>query len=438
MPEDSGAEPMPPGRAAASRVAGAPPEPRVFRPAPFPDARFPDAPLLGPLFPAALPLLPRLRLSACRRPATGGPGTEGDWLDVFVLPDGATALVTGHVEGARGPAGAAGAAGAADAVAARLRASLRDLLRGGAAPAEALARLDAAAGTPGGRGAAVCLAVLNPLTGDLRYATAGQPRPVICPAAGDDGYRPGPVPGSPGPGRRAGRPESGTAVLPPGAVLLLYRDGPAGAARLVADTASSILAGGGSAAAADLADQVGRGVLARLTSDAGAGPATVLAAHRLRAPVDAWSMNVPGDPLALRQLRMRLRDWLHELGASPSDRTDVELAVWEAAVNAVLHGRPVAGAARVTVRAALDDAGRAVIQVTDRGRWRPPGRPEPGRGWPGGHGLQVIRQAADEVDIAPGPDGTTVTVRRFLSRPVPGQAQPGEYPATAAHPGTRA
>jgi anti-sigma regulatory factor (Ser/Thr protein kinase) len=179
-------------------------------------------------------------------------------------------------------------------------------------------------------------------------------------------------------------------------------------------------------------------VLAGLTGDGGAGPAAVLAAHLLPAPVAGWSMNLPADPVALRELRMRLRDWLRGLGVSLSDRTDVELAVWEAAVNAIVHGQPVAGPATVTVRAGLDVAGRAVIQVSDRGRWRPPDPPDPGRRWPGGQGLLVIRQAADELDIVPGPDGTTVTVRRRLSRPVPGEAQPGEYPGTAARPGTPA
>ena len=148
-----------------------------------------------------------------------------------------------------------------------------------------------------------------------------------------------------------------------------------------------------------------------------------------------WSMSLPAEPLALRQLRVRLRDWLQELGAAVSDRTDLELAVWEAAVNAIVHGRPSAGDATVTVRASLDDAGRAVIQVSDRGRWRPPGAGHPGRAWPGGQGLSVIRRATDELDIAPGPAGTTVTMRRALSRPVQGGAQPGEYPATAAHRG---
>lgn len=148
-----------------------------------------------------------------------------------------------------------------------------------------------------------------------------------------------------------------------------------------------------------------------------------------------WSMDFPADPMALRQLRVRLRDWLQELGASVADRTDLELAVWEAAVNAIVHGRPAAGAATVTVRGALDEAGRAVIQVSDRGRWRPAGDADPGRAWPGGQGLSVIRRVTDEVDIATGPAGTTVTLRRALSRRAQGEAGPGEYPATAAHQG---
>ncbi|MGI8450890.1 MAG: ATP-binding protein, partial [Streptosporangiaceae bacterium] len=286
-----------------------------------------------------------------------------------------------------------------------------------------------------------CVAVLDPLTGNLRYATAGLPVPVICAAGGDPGghaplARQAPAREVPA-GQASGSAPvyAGNAVLPSGAILLLY-SGPAG--RTVADTAASVLADRGSAAAADLADRMVQAVRAGLTSDSGAGPAAVLAAHRLPAPVAGWSMNLPSDPVALRELRIRLRDWLRDLGVSQSDRTDVELAVWEAAVNAIVHGQPVAGPATVTVRAGLDVAGRAVIQVSDRGRWRPPGPPDPGRRWPGGQGLLVIRQAADELDITPGPEGTTVTVRRRLSRPVPGEAQPGEYPGTAERPGTPA
>jgi anti-sigma regulatory factor (Ser/Thr protein kinase) len=414
----------------------------VFPAGQVPGTHVPDAPSPDPLFPGTLPVLPRLRLAARRRPAAAEGDIEGDWLDVLVRPDGATALVIGHLEGSDGQMGA---------VAARLRAGLRDALQSGAAPAEALAAPGAAgtgraAGPAPGRGAAACVAVLDPLTGNLRYAAAGLPVPVICAAAGDaGGYSPRArqAPARQVPARQvsgAAPVHAGNAVLPSGAVLLLYSGpaAPAVAARMVADKAAAVLAATGGAAPADLADRMVPAVLAGLTGDGGTGPAAVLAAHRLPGPVAGWSMNLPSDPVALRELRTRLRDWLRDLGVSQSDRTDVELAVWEAAVNAIVHGQPVAGPATVTVRAGLDVAGRAVIQVSDRGRWRPPGPADPGRRWPGGQGLLVIRQAADELEIVPGPEGTTVTVRRRLSRPVAGEAQPGEYPATPARPGTPA
>ena len=405
-----------------------------------------------------MPVLPRLRVSACRRPAAEEPETEGDWLDVLVLRGGVIALVLCRAEGP----------GRGAAAAVRLRAALRELLQGGAGPAEALAGLAAAAaGSPAAGRTTACVALLNPETGDLRYAAIGQPGPVVCTAAGTGGRLArsasgSPAPGPPGPG--AGHREAGTAVLPSGAVLLLYygpapaqgengtdrngtgrkgadRTGPAEAdrrpetAERAVAAVSALMADPAPGGAADLADRAGPEVLAMLTRYGGTGPAAVLAVHRLQMPVGGWSVDLPADPLALRGLRTRLRDWLRELGASAADRTDVELAVWEAAVNAIMHGRPETGTASVTVRTALDETGRAVIQVSDRGRWHPPEPPEAGRKWPGGQGLRVIRQAADELDITPGPEGTTVTLRRSLSHPLPGQAQPAGYPATAARHG---
>jgi anti-sigma regulatory factor (Ser/Thr protein kinase) len=410
MPEESGGKPWPPGPAAVSATPGAPSGPQPF--------------------PGCLPVLPWLRLSACHHQAAASTVTGADWLDVLVRPGGAAALVIGHAEGPSGQIAAA---------AARLRTGLREQLHAGAAPAEALSRLAAAVrATPGVRAATASLAVLDAATGQLRYASAGQPWPVICGPAGTNGWLAWPAGEPAAPGARP--PEPGTAVLPAGAVVLLYcgrpgltdRESPAAGAREVADAVSPALADQGQIAAADLADRVGPAALAGLT---GNGAATVLAAYRLRSPVAGWSMDLPAEPVALRGLRARLRGWLQELGAAASDRTDLELAVWEAAVNAIVHGRPPAGDATVTVRASLDDTGRAVIQVSDRGRWRPPGSADPGRAWPGGQGLSVIRQATDELDIAPGPAGTTVTVRRALSRPVQGEAEPGECPATAARHG---
>ena len=101
-----------------------------------------------------------------------------------------------------------------------------------------------------------------------------------------------------------------------------------------------------------------------------------------------------------------------------SDCADVELAVWEAAVNATVHGRPRLGTGTVRVSADLDGAGNAVIRVSDRGRWRVGDSVASGHGWSGGRGLSVISQVSDELSISPGPGGTTVTMRRRVRRPV--------------------
>ena len=245
MPEESGGKPRPPGPAAASGTPGAPSGPQPF--------------------PAALPMLPWLRLSACHQ-AAAGTVTEADWLDVLVRPGGAAALVVGHAEGPSGQIAAA---------AARLRTGLREQLRAGAAPAEALARLAAAVrASPDVRAATASLAVLDPATGQLRYASAGQPWPVICEPAGPNGWlaRPaGELAALPAAALRSPAPRS----CLPGAVVLLYcgrpgladRESPAAGAREVAGAVSPALADAGRAAAADLAEWVGPAALAGLTGE---------------------------------------------------------------------------------------------------------------------------------------------------------------------------
>ena len=129
----------------------------------------------------------------------------------------------------------------------------------------------------------------------------------------------------------------------------------------------------------------------RARDGAGRGPAPDAARRR--------SMDLLADPLALRGLRTRLRDRLRELGASAADRTDVELAVWEAAVTRSCTACPRRGPASATVRTALDETGPAVIQASDRWRWNSPEPPQAGRRWPGGQARLATRQAVDELAL---------------------------------------
>jgi anti-sigma regulatory factor (Ser/Thr protein kinase) len=359
--------------------------------------------------PRGLPVLPGVRLAARHVPA-GTEAGDGGWLDAVMLSDGVIALM-------------AGIAGRpirrAPGTVAYLRPALREMLLAGAGPAETLASVeDLAAGSADARGPGACLARLDPASGEVSYASVGHLMLLLSTTAGEPGFLP--RSGSEPPGRD-GHPGAGAAVLPPGGVLLLCRGGQEEATMAdrgrLADLAASVITSNGSRAA-DTADRVCAAVAEWLARTGNGGEAIALAAHRLPEPAAGWSMQFPADPQALTGLRAGLRAWLEDLGAGAADRADVELAVWEAAVNAAVHGRPSQGAGTVTVQAGLDGTGNVLIQVTDRGQWRLGGSADSGQGWAGGRGLSVISQVTDEVSIAPGPAGTTMTMRRRLRHPV--------------------
>jgi anti-sigma regulatory factor (Ser/Thr protein kinase) len=167
----------------------------------------------------------------------------------------------------------------------------------------------------------------------------------------------------------------------------------------------------------DAADRLGGAVAARLAGGLTDGDVTVLAVHRLAEPGRGLSLRLPAEARALRQLRTRLAQWLAEAGASPLDRVDTELAVYEAAANAIVHGRPALGVGEVAVDVDLDGTGGVLIQVTDQGEWqsRTATAAEDRRG---GRGLAVISKVTDELTITPSPEGTTVVMRRALAHPV--------------------
>ena len=115
MPQDPAGNRPPPWRGARGRATGPRPEPEpssaatspgmqvpgdLFPAGRLPETPVPDAPVPDALLPDALPVLPRLRLSACRRPAAER-DADGDWLDVLVRSDGQIALVIGHVRSCR-------------------------------------------------------------------------------------------------------------------------------------------------------------------------------------------------------------------------------------------------------------------------------------------------------------------------------------------------
>jgi anti-sigma regulatory factor (Ser/Thr protein kinase) len=122
-------------------------------------------------------------------------------------------------------------------------------------------------------------------------------------------------------------------------------------------------------------------------------------------------LRLPAVPASLAVVRDRLRTWLPTAAVNASAAADILLAVGEAASNAVEHA--VRGATRnvvleVTARAT---ASGLALTVKDNGLWHaPPGTPGDNRG----HGSRLMRALVDTVTITPGPQGTTVEMRKEL------------------------
>ena len=148
------------------------------------------------LLPAGLPVLPGVRTAAHYLVAAAEQAAGGDWFEAFPV-GGQVVAVVGDV---------VGHGAEASAVMGQLRAVLVEFLLDGDDLATALVRLDRfASRVPGARGATVCLAVIDPADGTVRYACAGHPPPLVVAVDGSTRYLPARAAArSAWPGRRRG------------------------------------------------------------------------------------------------------------------------------------------------------------------------------------------------------------------------------------------
>jgi serine phosphatase RsbU (regulator of sigma subunit) len=123
------------------------------------------------LLPAEVPAIPGWEVGACYVPFTASPTVGGDWWDGLVLPDGRVALTVGDVAGHGVPA---------VAVMGQLRNTMRSHLVAGLEPAETLAELSALLDWTDHTAHATAVAVVaDPCTGELVWASAGHPPPLV-------------------------------------------------------------------------------------------------------------------------------------------------------------------------------------------------------------------------------------------------------------------
>jgi anti-anti-sigma factor len=359
------------------------------------------------LLPAALPQPDRLAVSARYLPAVGGTSAGGDWFDALALPDARVAVAVGDVVGHGAPAAA---------VMGQLRSALATLLYAGSSPGRALDLLDGfAAHIAGARVSTAACLLLDPATGELTYSRAGHPPPLVADQAGsrllDEGL--GPALGLSGTGSH---PEA-TTTLSAGATLLLFTDGLVEVRGTDLDAGLRRLAAAVTARATAPLEALVDGVLTDLVAPAGADDdIAVVAVRPLPAPLH---VQLPADLGQLWRLRRAIATWATDAALAPGAVDDLQLAVGEAAANAVEHAyRDTGPGGSVDVDLAVGRDGGVNVTVRDGGTWRP-APADPGFR---GRGLKIIDALAIDVRVTRGPAGTA------LSFKLPPAAAPSAVP----------
>jgi anti-sigma regulatory factor (Ser/Thr protein kinase) len=122
--------------------------------------------------------------------------------------------------------------------------------------------------------------------------------------------------------------------------------------------------------------------------------------------IQAGTLDQEFDSGSLYALRAAVQAHAGQAGLSEDRASDVVLAVHELAANAITHG---AGRGRLRLWA-VD--GTLSCEIVDGGPPGNAGSPQTAAPWPvtDGHGLWLIRQVADRLDLRSGPHGTRAVI----------------------------
>jgi anti-sigma regulatory factor (Ser/Thr protein kinase)/putative methionine-R-sulfoxide reductase with GAF domain len=345
------------------------------------------------LLPEGLPEIVGVDVAARYLPARDEVG--GDWYDVIELPGGLVGLAIGDV---------AGHGVRAAALMGQLRTALRAYALDGYSPSETLKRLDRLLHTIRGEGmATAAYALMDPLTGDVRYASAGHPPPVMVVASGQARL----LETSPAPPLGTlpfGTYREGQATVAPGEALMLYTDGLVERRREPLTTGLERLRVHASVVAS--AEALCQRVLERLVPVGGADDDVAIVVVRNAPIAPQMRMRFAAVPQVLARVRRVLRRWLHAQGALPDEVAALTLACGEACANAIEHACARAPAS-FELEAGYAD-GVVTLAVRDSGRWRA------SRGGDRGRGLMMIEATVDELDLRSNNAGTEVLMRRRL------------------------
>jgi anti-sigma regulatory factor (Ser/Thr protein kinase) len=347
------------------------------------------------LLPDRLPEIPGLLLAARYVPASADMEVGGDWYDVVQLPSGKVGLAIGDV---------AGHGLRAASTMGQLRMGLRAYALEEPSPAKVVSRLDRLVSQLlGSEIVTLVYLVLDLESGMVRLANAGHPPPLVVGGEGKTSYLEEGF-GSPL-GCDADPPVETSFRLVPGSTLLLFTDG------LVEKRGVSIQEGLErlETLAADCEQPVEtfcERLLGSMVKGVISDDVALLAIRPV--PLAGGSLlRVPAEPRMLAPLRQTLRRWLREIDAAPPVANDILIACGEVCANVIQHAY---GAKEDLLEIGLDlSDGTAEVTVRDHGCWRP------SPGIHGGHGLPLIRELMESVEVRSGPEGTVVRMRRRIS-----------------------
>jgi len=366
------------------------------------------------LLPVAIPHVPGLAIHTVYQPGAQESNVGGDWYDVLRLPSGKIVVSIGDVAG-RG------------LTAAVVMGELRQTIRAAALehdnPAAVLDQASQALALAHGRDtmATAIVAILDPVSSEFSYATAGHPAPVLAVPGGDPVVLP--AAGVPLGFLAASGAPSWTVTLPAGALLVLYTDGLIELERDVVAGQDALIR----AARRELAGPSGnpaRAILQEVHGDGRSADDVAIITLAVDAtPLNRFDLTLPAEPASAAVIRQTVRRLARVAALDEKRAAALAIAVGEAVNNAIEHAyRATGGTVHVQ---GVRDAGAVRVIISDSGAWRPAHSADGG-----GHGLNLIEQLTDSVDVMQTPTGTTVTIVMRLSRPDSTQA--AVTPETAA------